>query len=86
MKINCRIFKKRKNIFNQFVEIFDNQFAEIFDNKFKKVYIDIAFEINNEFIYYVNKRRRLCIFIVCEQKVFRIIYNKNQYLKRHRCY
>ena len=77
-KVNCRFFEKRKNNFNQFVEVFDNLL--------KKIYIDIVFEMNNEFIYYVDERRCLCIFVACEQKVFRIIHNKNQHSKRHRCY
>ena len=79
-KVNCRIFEKRKNILNQFVEVFDNQFAEVFDNQLKKIYIDIVFEINDEFIYYVDERRCLYIFVACEQKFFRIIHNKNQHL------
>ena len=86
LKVNRRRFEKRKDIFNQFVEIFDNQFAEVFDNTLKKIYIDIAFEMNDEFIYHVNERRRLCIFAAYEQKVFRIIYDENQHSNRHRCY
>ena len=77
-KVNRRNFKKRKNIFNQFVEVFDN--------KLKKIYIDIAFEMNNEFIYHINERCCLCIFVVCKQKIFRITHNENQHSNRHCCY
>ena len=76
-EVNRRISEKRKNILNQFVEVFDNQLAETFDNQLKKIYIDIAFEINNKFIYYVNERRRLCIFAAYEQKIFRITHDEN---------
>ena len=87
--VNRRLFEKRKNNFNLFVEIFSNDFSqsvEVFDNKFKKIYIDIAFEINDEFIYHVDERRRLCIFVACEQKIFRMIHDENQHSNRHRCY
>ena len=78
LKINCCFFEKRKNNFNQFVEVFDNLF--------KKIYINIDFKMNNEFIYYVDERRCLYIFVVCEQKIFRITHNENQHLNRHCCY
>ena len=97
--VNRRFFEKRKNnvnlsveIFNDnlssFVEVFDIEVfdIEVFDSKFKKMYIDIAFEIKNEFIYHVDERRRLCIFVACEQKIFRMTHDENQHSSRHRCY
>ena len=54
--------------------------------KSKKVYIDIAFELNDEFIYHLDERCRLCISALCDQKIFRIIYNNNQHLDKNRCY
>ena len=92
--VNRRLFEKRENNVNLFVEIFNDNFnlsvevfdIEIFDSKLKKMYIDIAFEIKNEFIYHVDERRRLCIFVACEQKIFRMTHDENQHSDRHRCY
>ena len=47
-------------------------------NQFKKSYIDIEFELDNEFIYYsTNDRRRLCISTFCEVEIFRMNYDDN---------
>ena len=35
-------------------------------SKRKKIYIDVQFNLKNDFIYYKNERRRLCISILCE--------------------
>ena len=50
------------------------------------MYIDVAFELQNDFIYHLNERRRLCISISCEQNIFRMIHDENQHFERHRCY
>ena len=86
--VNRRFFEKRKNNINQSVKIFsvENFDIEVFDSKLKKIYIDIAFEIDDELIYHVDERRRLCILVACEQKIFRMTHDENQHSDRHRCY
>ena len=38
-------------------------------SKIKKIYIDVKFEINNDFIYnFTKERRRLYILVNCEKK------------------
>ena len=85
---NRRLSEKRKNNFNLSVEVFnvENFDIEAFDSKLKKIYIDIVFEINDELIYHVDERRRLCISAACEQKIFRMTHDENQHSDRHRCY
>ena len=47
----------------------------------------MKFKLKNNFIYSLTKkRRRLCILIICEHKIFRIAHNENQYVDRYRCY
>ena len=75
---NRRFSEKRKDNLSQSVEVFDS--------KLKKIYIDIAFEMNDELIYHVDERRRLCISAACEQKIFRMTHDENQHSSRHRCY
>ena len=41
------------------------------------MYIDVEFQLKNDFIYYFNERRRLCISALCEKEIFRIIHNNN---------
>ena len=50
------------------------------------MYIDVVFELHDDFIYHLNERRRLCIFVFYEQKIFRMIHDENQHFERHRCY
>ena len=68
-----------KNILNTFDEAFDDRFR-------KKMYIDVAFELQNDFIYHLNERRRFCISTFCEQKIFRMTHDENQHFERYRCY
>ena len=57
------------------------------NNKSKKIYIKVKFEFDNKLIYnLINNYCRLCIFNTYKQTIFTIIYNKNQYIKRHRYY
>ena len=39
-------------------------------SKRKKIYIDVQFNLKNDFIYHIDERRRLCISISCEKKSF----------------
>ena len=54
--------------------------------KRKKIYIDVQFNLKNDFIYHIDERRRLCISISCKKKIFRIIHDNNHHVDRHRFY
>ena len=41
-------------------------------SKRKKIYIDVQFNLKNDFIYHKNERRRLCISISCKKS---FLYN-----------
>lgn len=44
----------------------------------KKIYIDIVFKLNDDLLYYTtNNRRRFCILVTCEQKIFRMTHDEN---------
>ena len=82
LKINSNQQSLESN-FNSISEI-NNKSA--FEIKPKKVYIGIAFELNDELIYYFGERRRLCISALCDQYIFRMVYNDNQHSSKNRCY
>lgn len=51
----------------------------------KKFRIDVNFELNNDFIYYVDEEtRRLCLFIAVEEKIFRLFHDENAHVDIHR--
>ena len=54
---------------------------------FKKFRIDVDFELNNDFIYYVDEEiRRLYLFIAIKEEVFRLIHDENVHADIHRCF
>ena len=40
------------------------------ESKRKKIYIDVQFNLKNDFIYHIDERRRLCISISCKKIIF----------------
>ena len=56
------------------------------ESKRKKIYIDVQFNLKNDFIYHKNERRRLCISISCEKEVFRMTHDDQHHVDRHWCY
>ena len=99
INLNKRLMLKKLFAVISFDETFDNS-SFIDDNsnreissskknfnQFKKSYIDIDFELDDELIYHTKKkRRRLCISTFCEIEIFRMSYDDNQHVERHRCY
>ena len=54
---------------------------------FKKFRIDVNFELDNDFIYYVDEKvRRLYLFTAVEEEVFRLIHDENAHAGIHRCF
>ena len=89
--INNNFIKQLKKNF-QSSKVFDNfsKLSKIILNQiveFKKIYIDVKFELKNNFIYNLtNKRCCLYISTLCEQKFFRITHNENQHVNCYRFY
>ena len=87
-QINIDSVKQLKKFFQSF-EVFNNfsELLKVILNRLKKIYIDVKFELKNNFIYNLtNKRRRLCISTFCEQKIFRMTHDENQHVDYYRCY
>ena len=53
----------------------------------KKFRIDVNFELNNEFIYYIDEEaRRLCLLIAIKEKIFRLIHDENAHARIYKCF
>ena len=87
--IRNRVVSSSKNIYQSQSKINQQNVNQLskFSTKKSKTYTKIKFELKNEFIYnLIQNRRRLCISIICETKVFRMTYDENQHVDRHRFY
>ena len=71
------------------VVVIDNEINVVDDiNIVNEQFCDIRFKLRNELIYYVfdENKKRLYVSIILEQKIFRLIYNLNNYNDFYRIY
>ena len=73
-------------VINEINEILNKSIND-YKTIFKKFCIEINFELRDELIYYINKKRlRLCIFKSVKKEIFHMIHDDNHRFNIHQCF